>query len=90
MQAKEIKVNGVTYVPKQEEHKQNKPVLNLRIDEEDGIKTATVGANGGGRDIISAWAEVSCTLLNQMNVDLSAGFAALMLANRFFHNRSED
>ena len=91
MKPKEIKVNGVTYVPKQEERKQNKPLLNLRMDEDEaGIQYATVVANGICADIISAWVELSYALLDQMDVDLAKGISALVSMKGLFHCRSED
>ncbi len=89
MKPKEIKVNGITYVPKQEEREQNKPLLNLRIDEGDGFHAITVEAKGKTSDILVAWSECSCSLFDRIGVGLSEAFAALMAAKAILHNRSE-
>ncbi len=89
MKPKEIKIDGVTYVPKQEERKQNKPLLNIRVDEGDGFHTVTVEANGNASEILAAWSNCSCSLFDHISVDLSEAFAALMATEAILHNRSE-
>lgn len=89
MKPKEFKVNGITYVPKQEERKQNIPLLNIRVDEGDGFHTVTVEANGNASEILAAWSNCSCSLFDRIGLDLSAAFAALMAAKVILHNRSE-
>lgn len=86
MKPKEIKIDGVTYVPKQEE--QNELVLSIRVENVLPRK-CMVEAHGTTSDILAAWSDVSCSLLDRIGVDLSSAFAALMAAKVILHNRSE-
>lgn len=90
MKPKEIKVNGITYVPKQEEHNQKLPLLNLLVVGDSDLKDVSVVANGSKSDILTAWACVSRTLLGDIGVSLSTAFAALTVPKFSLHNRSED
>lgn len=90
MKPKEIKVNGITYVPKQEEHNQKLPLLNLLVVGDSDLKDVSVVANGSKSDILTAWACVSRTLLGDIDVGLSVAFKALTAAKFSLHNQSED
>ena len=90
MKPKEIKIDGVTYVPKQEEHNQKIPLLNLLVAGDSDLKDVSVVANGTELDILAAWACVSSTLLRDIGVSLSTAVKALNATKFSLHNRSED
>lgn len=90
MENREITINGVVYVPKQEEHKQKTPLLNLLVAGDNDLKDVSVVANGTDLDILSAWACVSCTLLNDIGVSLSKAVKALMATKAALPNILED
>lgn len=90
MKNREIKIDGVTYVPKQEEHNQKIPLLKLLVVGDSDLKDVSVVANGTKSDILTAWACVSRTLLEDIGVSLATAFKDLTAPEFSLHNRSED